>query len=280
MKWHGLKATAACLRMWQRWGLTSSTSHNFTVKSLRSSTRSRKCAAHPGRGVMLSTTPTCTCGAPSPAPASPCNISTPRMPPGRNDGSAFTPSGRGSNTLSRIWRLSPGDASRSLGLRSKPLHARCSSYARSSCVAGGSVGARFRLSDPSRVGSKTASSAHGSLRPGRSAWRLKSVAEPSTAKWRTPSRRSSDEYWRKNALSDVSNAAIGLWLLTMACSWVSLREHTCTAISSHASVGRPPSFVLGICRCLNHHFTHRSVSVTNGATTGGGAVGRGAAPTR
>mmetsp|Transcript_29371 Transcript_29371/g.51463 ORF Transcript_29371/g.51463 Transcript_29371/m.51463 type:complete len:229 (-) Transcript_29371:765-1451(-) len=73
---------------------------------------------------------------------------------------------------------------------------------------------------------------------------------------------------------------MGLWPLMIACSCVSGREQTCTAISSQARVGKPPSLVRGICRWRSHHFTQRSVSVTRGATAGGGAVGRGAAPTR
>mmetsp|Transcript_19081 Transcript_19081/g.55367 ORF Transcript_19081/g.55367 Transcript_19081/m.55367 type:complete len:222 (-) Transcript_19081:436-1101(-) len=73
---------------------------------------------------------------------------------------------------------------------------------------------------------------------------------------------------------------MGRWLLTLACQCVSGKEQTCTAKSSQAKVGKPPSLVLGIWRWRSHHLTQRNVKVTNGATTGGGAAGRGAAPTR
>mmetsp|Transcript_73165 Transcript_73165/g.214429 ORF Transcript_73165/g.214429 Transcript_73165/m.214429 type:complete len:208 (+) Transcript_73165:399-1022(+) len=181
MKWQGQSTTVFFRRGKQR-PVRSSTSLSLTWSSLRSSFLCRKGAAQPGRGTTCSTTPSSIVRAPPPSPQS---RRTP-TPPATNDGIALVPSGRGSKTSPRIWRLSPAEASHRVGMRPRRCPARRSSWAKRSCVAGGRGGAKLRLSEPSRVGSSTANSAHESealspldlsLRPRR----RNSEEEPSAA---------------------------------------------------------------------------------------------------
>mmetsp|Transcript_48735 Transcript_48735/g.113785 ORF Transcript_48735/g.113785 Transcript_48735/m.113785 type:complete len:224 (-) Transcript_48735:1049-1720(-) len=192
-KFAGQRVTGPLSCRTRRRPVRTSRSSSRATTSLRSSLRRRKGAVHPGLDVTLSIKATSTCGMPVPIATSSQTTKAPMDACGsKKDGNAFIPSETGLRASSRICRPSPKFTSAPLGTVEKRSCARWSSKLRSSCVAGNSRGTKLMASAPSRVGSRTISSAQGDSDGPFCARRLNSEEEPSAENRRTPSKLSRD----------------------------------------------------------------------------------------